>query len=111
MMFPKIKYYENLSLLVIQPGLDDQASILNRSRTFLFVTMSRSVLGPTQPPIQLVPGALSLGKEWLGSEDDHSPPCSAKVKNAWSYTSTPPHIFMVRYLIKQEICLQGMVLS
>jgi hypothetical protein len=23
-------------------------------------------------------------------EVDHSPPSSAKVKNAWSYTSTPP---------------------
>jgi hypothetical protein len=28
---------------------------------FLFVTVSRPALGPTQPPIQGVPGALSLG--------------------------------------------------
>jgi hypothetical protein len=25
----------------------------------------------------------------LGREDDHSPPSSAEVNNAWSYTSTP----------------------
>jgi hypothetical protein len=25
-----------------------------------------------------------------GREDDHSSPYSAKVKNAWSYTSAPP---------------------
>jgi hypothetical protein len=25
-----------------------------------------------------------------GREADHSPPSSAEVKNAWSYTSTPP---------------------
>jgi len=26
---------------------------------------------------------------------DHSPPSSAEVKKAWSYTSTTPYIFMV----------------
>jgi len=35
----------------------------------------------------------------LGHEADRSPPSSAKVKNVWSYTSTPP------------ICLHGMVLG
>jgi hypothetical protein len=47
---------------------------------FLFTTASRTALGPTQPPIQWVPGALSLGVKWLGSEADHSPPSSAEVK-------------------------------
>jgi hypothetical protein len=47
-------------------------------------------LGPTQPPIQLVPGALSLGIKRPLREADHSPPSSAEVKNAWSYTSTTP---------------------
>jgi hypothetical protein len=28
---------------------------------FLFTTMSRTALGPAQPPIEWVPGALSLG--------------------------------------------------
>jgi hypothetical protein len=37
-------------------------------------------LGPTQPPIQWVPGALSLGVKWPGREADHSPPSSAEVK-------------------------------
>jgi hypothetical protein len=45
--------------------------------------------GPTQPPIQWVPGALSLGLKRPGRESDHSPPFSAEVKNEWSYTSTP----------------------
>jgi hypothetical protein len=36
--------------------------------------------GPTQTPIQWVPGALSLGVKLLGCEADHSLPSSAKVK-------------------------------
>jgi hypothetical protein len=47
---------------------------------FLFTTVSRTALGPTQPPIQWVPGALSLGVKWPGREADHSPPSSAKVR-------------------------------
>jgi len=30
----------------------------------------------------------------LGSEAHHSPPSSAKVKNEWSFTSTPQYVFM-----------------
>jgi len=56
-------------------------------------------LRTTQPPIQCVPGALSLGVKPLGHEADHSPPSNAIVKDAWSYTSTP------------LICLHGVVLS
>jgi hypothetical protein len=47
-------------------------------------------LGPTQPPIQRVLGALTLAVKQVGHEADHSPPCSAEVKNALNYTSTPP---------------------
>jgi hypothetical protein len=59
-------------------------------------------LGPTQPPIQWVPGALSLGVKQLGREADHSPPASSKVKNACSYTSTPQYIFMAWCLVKHR---------
>jgi hypothetical protein len=45
-------------------------------------------LGFTQPPIQWVPGALSLRVKQPGLEADHSPPSSAEVNNAWHYTST-----------------------
>jgi hypothetical protein len=47
---------------------------------FLSTTESRMALGPAQPPIQWVPGALSLGVKQPGREADHSPPSSAKVK-------------------------------
>jgi hypothetical protein len=47
---------------------------------FLFTTASRTALEPTQPPIQLVPGVLSLGVKRPGREADHSPPSSAEVE-------------------------------
>jgi hypothetical protein len=48
-------------------------------------SMSRPGLGPTQPPVQWLPG-----EKRPGSEADHSPPSSAEVKNAWTNTYTPP---------------------
>jgi hypothetical protein len=47
------------------------------SNNIIFLSMPR---GPTQPPIQWVPGALSLGVKRPGHETDHSHPSSAKVK-------------------------------
>jgi hypothetical protein len=47
---------------------------------FLFITVSRTALGPTQLPIQWVPGSISLGIKRLGHEADHSPPSIAEVK-------------------------------
>jgi hypothetical protein len=58
-------------------------------KKFLFSMSSRPVLGPTQPPIQWEPGALSPGVKRPGREVDHSPLTSAKVNKTWLYTSTP----------------------
>jgi hypothetical protein len=41
-----------------------------------------------QPPIQWVPEAFSWGVKRLGRKTDHSPPSTARAKNAWGYTST-----------------------
>jgi hypothetical protein len=69
---------------------------------FLFDTVSRPALGPTQSSIQWVPGELSLGVKRPEREADHSPPSNAEVKNAWSYTSTPHYVFMAWYLVKHR---------
>jgi hypothetical protein len=58
------------------------------------LTSPRPVLGPTQPLIQWVEGALSAGIKWPGCEADHSPPSSAEVKKPWMCTSTLPYVFM-----------------
>ena len=54
-----------------------------------FPHLSRPALGPTQSPVQWVPG-LSRGKERPGRDTDPSPPSSAVVMKELSYTSTPP---------------------
>jgi len=56
----------------------------------LYTNVPRRALGPTQSPIQWVPGALSLWVKQSGREVDHSSPPSAEFKNDWSYTATPP---------------------
>jgi hypothetical protein len=66
---------------------------------FLFTTASRAALGSTQPPIQWVPGVLTLGVKRQGSEADHSPPSSAEVKEC------------VELYLHSPILLHGVVLS
>jgi hypothetical protein len=53
-------------------------------------------------PIQWVTGALSVGVELQGREADHSPPSSAEIKNAWSYTSTPQNAFIAWCSVKEK---------
>jgi hypothetical protein len=57
-------------------------------KNFLFSMLSRQVLGPTQTPIQWVPGALSPGVKRQGRETDHSPPTTVEVKKMWIYISS-----------------------
>jgi hypothetical protein len=51
-----------------------------RVKNFLISKSSTPTLGPIQPPIQWVPGALSLRVKRLEREADHSPPTYAEVK-------------------------------
>jgi hypothetical protein len=64
---------------------------------FFFTIASRPAMGPTQPPIHWV---LSIRVKRPGRETDRSPPCSAEVKNAWRYTSTPQYAFMAWWSVK-----------
>jgi hypothetical protein len=86
-----------LSYRMYDQGFESQEGL----GIFPLTTASRLALGPTQPPIQWIPGVLSPGIKQLvpGHEADHSPPSSAKVKNVWCYTSTPP------------VCFHGIVLN
>jgi hypothetical protein len=66
---------------------------------FLFTTASRPALELTQPPIQRVPGVLSLRVERPRREADHSPPSIAEVKE------------FVKLYLHSPIRLHGVVLS
>jgi hypothetical protein len=68
--------------------------------TLISLIQSRPALGPTQPPIQWVPGVLYPGVNRPGREADHSPPSSTEVKNACSYTSAHSYAFMEWCLVK-----------
>jgi hypothetical protein len=51
-------------------------------RIFPLTSVFMPALGPTQPPVQWVPGVLSPGvKARPGRDADHSPPSSAEVEN------------------------------
>jgi hypothetical protein len=91
--------WDNSVGIVTDCGLDDQGSNPGGSWEFFTVTLSKPALGPTQPPIQWIPGALSLGVKWLGHGADHSPPSGVEVKEC-----------MELYLHSQ-MCLHGVVLS
>jgi hypothetical protein len=91
-----------LTVVMIQPtrpfppvyGLDDwKFEPWQGMGIFLFTTTSRLALGPTQPPIQLVAGPLSLGVKRPGLEAGHSPSPSAEVKE-WVelYLRSPIHL-------------------
>jgi hypothetical protein len=62
-----------------------------RRKNFPLASVSRQALGPSQPPVQWVPGGPFVGtKARPGRDADHSPPSSAEVENEWSGRHTPP---------------------
>jgi hypothetical protein len=59
---------------------------------FLYFTVSRPALGPTQPPVRWAPGALSPRVKRPGHEADHLPPTTAEVGNGGAVPPLP-HTF------------------
>jgi hypothetical protein len=78
--------------IVSDYGLDDRDSIPDRGRGFFFfVSASRPALGPTQPPIQWVPGVLSPKvKRGRGMTLTTHPHLVPRLRMSRSYTSSPP---------------------
>jgi hypothetical protein len=62
-------------------GLDGRGSTPGRCKVFLFSIVSRPAVGPTKPPSQWVPVALSPRIKRQGLKADHPPPSSGEVKN------------------------------
>jgi hypothetical protein len=91
-----------ITLRAGRPGFDSWLAMMG---IFLFSTASRPALGVTQPPIEWIPGILPPAVKRPGLEADNSPPSSVEIKNTWSYTSTPPYVFMAWCLIQHRIRL------
>jgi hypothetical protein len=91
----KIWTFYELILVIGILGFDSRREL----GIFHFTTASRTAPGPTQPPIQWVIGALSLGAKRPGHEADHSPPYRAEVKEC------------VELYIPSPIRLHGVVFS
>jgi hypothetical protein len=74
--------------IAIGYGLDRGVGVRVPVGSRIFSTLSRPVLGHTQPPAQWVPGVNHPGREVYRSAT------SAEVKKTWIYTSIPPYAFM-----------------
>jgi hypothetical protein len=70
-------------------------SYLGRDKRFFYCSQRPDRFESTQPPAWCVPKFFAGGITRTRRHVDHLPPSKTKVKNEWSYTSTPP------------ICLQG----
>jgi hypothetical protein len=82
------------------PGFDSRQGI----DSFCHCVQTASGSHPTSKSFDT--GIFSPGEYLSEREADHSLPSSVVVKNAWSYSSTPPYVSMVWCLIKLDIiCL------
>jgi hypothetical protein len=82
---------------VLGYGLDDRRFESRQGLgIFLFTTVSRLALGPTQPPIQWEPEVLSLGAKRPGREVDHSPAPSDEAKECMElYLHSPIRLHVI----------------
>jgi hypothetical protein len=79
-----------LSVIALGYGLNDRDfESRRRLGIFLFTTMSRSALGPTQPPIQWVPGAFFLRVKRQGRESPSRTEVKERVVLYTHFPNTP----------------------
>jgi hypothetical protein len=83
---------------IIRPVAQRYTTDLSRLQKKTMETVFGKLLWSASYPMG-TGGSFTLGVRRPGREGDYSHPSSAYVKNAWSYTSTPP------------TCLHGVVLS
>jgi hypothetical protein len=97
---PKLPVWRTVSFFIYK-YFDNNYSCIGRwmfdprqgQRIFLLASAPRPALGPTQPPIQWVPGVLSLGvKHGRGVMLTNHPHLVSRLRMSMSYTSSPPHV-------------------
>jgi hypothetical protein len=91
----------NLTGIALGYGLDDRDSrvpVLAAAGNFSL----HLLWGPSSLLFNGYRELFPWGLKRPGREADHSPPSSAEVKNAWSYTSTSPYAFMIPCSLKAQ---------
>jgi hypothetical protein len=91
--------------LALGYGLDDRGSRIRfpaGSGNFSLHHRVQKCSGVHTPSCPMDTRGSFPGLKRPGREADHSPPSSAEVKNAWSYTSTPLYVFMAWCLVKHR---------
>jgi hypothetical protein len=78
------------------------STCLSRSYGAVNIKRHRGCPPPPQLLIQCAPRVLHSEMKTPQSDCYHYPQSSGEVKNAWSFTSTPPHVFMLWYFIKHR---------
>jgi hypothetical protein len=84
-MYPGAGIAQSLRQRAGRPGFDSR----HGQEVFLLSIASTSALGPIQPLIQWVPGALSPEVKRQGREADHSSPSSFEVENGGAILPLP----------------------
>jgi hypothetical protein len=88
--FVRIYFFIILKSTLLDYGLDNRAIEIAGQRIFLLVPASRPALGPTQPPIQWVPGVLSPGvKRGRGMMLTTHPHLVPRLSMSRTYTPLP----------------------
>jgi len=87
-----IKFRAGAAQVVI-PGRDSNGTLFLPALPALFWS-------PPSLPSNWVPEARFPGIKRPGREAYHTPTSSAKIRNAWSYTSTRSYVFTTWWLIK-----------
>jgi hypothetical protein len=83
-------------------GLDDRGFGSRQGLGIFITTVSRPILGPTQPPVQWVPGALSFGVKRPVREADDSLHLVPRLRMRGAVSPLPQYVFMVWYLVKAQ---------
>jgi len=86
-----------VSKVRLGPRLDNREMLIRflaHVRDFSHLQSVQPGFEPTPPLMHSLPGYVSPTLKQPWREGEHSPGSSVKVKNAYSYTSTPPYAFM-----------------